>query len=79
MRESSNRQAAMEQLMNARNKRVWRDLCEEAEAVEDWEKLRKLAEQITAILDVEQERLKKTWYRSKPRFVLRSYRRKVMT
>jgi hypothetical protein len=44
--------------MNARNKRRWSDLCGEAEVEDDLEKLRKLAEQITRILDVEQTRLK---------------------
>jgi hypothetical protein len=44
--------------MNARNKRRWSDLCGEAEVEDDVEKLRKLAEQITRILDVEQARLK---------------------
>jgi hypothetical protein len=44
--------------MNARNKRRWSDLCGEAEVEEDLEKLRKLAEQITRILDDEQARLK---------------------
>ena len=44
--------------MNARNKRRWSDLCGEAEVEEDLEKLRKLAEQITRILDDEQDRLK---------------------
>jgi DNA gyrase/topoisomerase IV subunit A len=45
-------------LMNARNKRRWSDLCGEAEVEEDLEKLQKLAEQITRILDDEQARLK---------------------
>jgi hypothetical protein len=44
--------------MNARNKRRWNDLCGEAEVEEDLEKLQKLAEQITRILDDEQARLK---------------------
>jgi hypothetical protein len=44
--------------MNARNKRRWSDLCGEAEVEDDLEKLRKLAEQITRILYVEQTRLK---------------------
>jgi hypothetical protein len=44
--------------MNARNKRLWSDLCGEAEVEEDLEKLQKLAEQITRILDDEQARLK---------------------
>jgi hypothetical protein len=44
--------------MNIRNKRRWGDLCGEAEAEEDLEKLLKFAEQITRILDDEQARLK---------------------
>jgi hypothetical protein len=44
--------------MNARNKRLWSDLCGEAEVEDDLEKLQKLAEQITRILDDEQARLK---------------------
>jgi hypothetical protein len=49
------------------NKRRWRDLCEEAEAVDDLEKLQTLTEQITGILNSEQERLKKLMRRSKTR------------
>jgi hypothetical protein len=45
--------------MNARNKRRWNDLCGEAEVEEDLEKLQKLADQITRILDDAQARLKK--------------------
>ena len=44
--------------MNARNKRLWSDLCGEAEVEDDLEKLQKLAKQITRILDDEQARLK---------------------
>ena len=44
--------------MRGRDKRRWRDLCEEAEAVDDAKKLQKLARQITNILDAEQKRLR---------------------
>jgi hypothetical protein len=44
--------------MRGRDKRRWRDLCEEAEAVDDAKKLQKLARQITHILDTEQKRLR---------------------
>jgi hypothetical protein len=42
--------------MHARNKRRWRDLCEEAEAEIDPRKLKKLAKQILCILENEQNR-----------------------
>jgi hypothetical protein len=43
--------------MRKRNKMRWNDLCGEAQVEEDPGKLRKLAEQITRILDAEQKRL----------------------
>jgi hypothetical protein len=52
--------------MNARNKRRWSDLCGEAEVEEDLGKLQKLAEQITRILDAEQERLRNRRNQSRP-------------
>lgn len=68
VRESTN-QRLMEPrrlvLMNARNKRRWSDLCGEAEVEEDLEKLQKLAEQITHILDDEQARLKSLHIKAK--------------
>jgi hypothetical protein len=51
--------------MHARNKRRWRDLCEEAEVETDPRKFRKLAKQISRILEDEQKRANNLRNRSK--------------
>ncbi len=57
------------------NKRRWNDLCGEAQVEKDPGKLRKLAEQITRILDAEQKRLRKPV----PKTRVRSQRRRSVT